>query len=518
MMKTLRAMHVLTVTLLLAAVASADVKLPSIFGDHMVLQRDRKIPIWGWADPGEKVTVTLGKDSDSATADKNGFWSVSLSRLPAGGPHEITVQGKNTIKLTDVLVGEVWLCSGQSNMEWTVTASADPEKEIAAGNHPQIRLITVPKKTAETPQNNFEGKWEVCTPESVAKFSAVGYYFGRELNQKLKVPVGLVKSAWGGTPSEAWTSRKALEAESFAKPLLDRWDQQMANYDPDKAKANYEKSLKAWEAASAKAKAENKPQPRKPQAPGDPRNNPHRPANLYNAMIAPLIPFPFRGAIWYQGESNVGRAYQYKTIFPLMIENWRKDFKLGSDLAFLFVQIAPYNYGGDTRQAAELRDAQFQTLKLDNTGMAVTMDIGNPKDIHPKNKQDVGRRLALWALAKTYGMEKQVPVYSGPLYRKAKVDGNKIRISFDHVGSGLASRDGKDLTHFQIAGKDQQFVPATAVIEKDQIVVHSDKVAKPEAVRFAWEAAAEPNLMNKEGLPASSFRTDDWPWVTEKAN
>ncbi|MFO0904655.1 MAG: sialate O-acetylesterase [Pirellulales bacterium] len=449
----------------------ADVRLPKVFGDHMVLQQKSQVAVWGWADAGEDVSVTLGGATATAKAGADGKWRVQLATPEAGGPHELAVKGKNEVKLTDVLIGEVWIASGQSNMEWPVAASTNPAEEAKNGDHPQIRMIKVAHNPAEKPVDDIKGEWQIATPQSVPQFSAVGYFFARHLQQELKVPVGIINSSWGGTICEAWTSRDALAADAEFKPLLDRFPQ---------------------------------------FRPGQPNQS----TVLYNGMIHPLVPFGIRGAIWYQGESNVTRAVQYRKLFPAMIADWRKQFGQG-DFPFLFVQLAPFKYGHNPALLAEQWESQVKTLAVPGTGMAVTTDITDINDIHPKNKQDVGKRLALWALAKTYG--KADLVYSGPLYDSMTVEGNKVKLKFQHVGGGLVARDGKPLTHFTIAGEDKNFVDATATIEGDLVVVTSDKVAAPIAVRFAWNQVAEPNLGNKAGLPASPFRTDEWPLVSADA-
>lgn len=452
--------------------ARADVTVAKIFDNHMVLQQGKPTAIWGWADAGEKVSVDFAGNKGEATAGADKKWLVMVQPPAAGGPYELAVAGKNSIKLTDVLVGEVWICSGQSNMEWSVGQSENAEQETKAANFPNIRHIKVAHNPAKDLQpdllGNGQAGWKVCSPETVPSFTAVGYFFGRKLHQDLNVPVGLVNSSWGGTICETWTSRAALEANPEFKPLLER-------------------------------DAEFKP------------GNPNQSSALYNGMIHPLLPLAIRGAIWYQGESNLSRAEQYAKLFPAMIGDWRKSFGQG-DFPFLFVQLAPFRYNGqDPRNCAELWEAQSATLSVPNTGMAVTTDIGNIKDIHPKNKQEVGRRLALWALAKTYD---KAQVFSGPLYASHKVEENKVRLSFQHVGGGLVAKEGKPLKHFEIAGEDEKFVPATAVIDGETIVVTSDQVTKPVAVRFAWNDTAEPNLFNKEGLPASPFRTDRFKMAT----
>ena len=446
----------------------ADVRLPKIFGNHMVVQQQMPVKVWGWAEPGERVEVSLAGQTRAASADASGKWLVTLEPLPAGGPHKLIVQANNRIELEDVLVGEVWIGSGQSNMQWPVRRSMNAEEEIANARWPKIRLFTVARRIAETPQEDCEGEWLICSPETVGEFSAVLYFFGRKLHQELGVPVGLINSSWGGTVAEAWTSREALEGDEDFRPILERG----AKFDP---------------------------------------KIPNQPAVLFNGMIHPLLNFAIRGVVWYQGESNCARAEQYQKLFPTLIQDWRKRWGLG-DFPFYFVQLAPFRYrNADPRNAAELREAQRLTLRLPNTGMVVTTDIGNVNDIHPTNKQEVGRRLALWALAKTYG--KTDLVYSGPLYREAKIEGNKIRIFFDHVDGGLVVK-GEELTHFQIAGADGEFKPAKAVIDGETVVVWNEEVANPVAVRFGWSDDAEPNLFNAAGLPASPFRTDNFPLVT----
>jgi sialate O-acetylesterase len=500
------------VVVALGALAQADVKLPAIIGSNMVLQADMKAPIWGWADPGEKVTVTLGDQKAEATADKDGQWQVRLEAMKAGaGPLEMTVAGKNTLKLGNILVGEVWICSGQSNMAMSVKASRDPDKEISEAKYPKIRLFKVANVTSDTPLTDVKGQWEECSPETVPAFSAVGYFFGRDLYKALGAPVGLVHTNWGGTPAEAWTSREGLESEPTLKPISERHQQSLAGYvaakeDWEKAK---DKRMAEWEKAAQKAKADGKAAPRKPGPPSAPGTGAGRPSCLYNGMIAPLIPFGIRGAIWYQGESNAGRPMEYRKLFPAMITDWRKHWGQG-EFPFLFVQLANFMARkadpADSNWAA-LREAQTLTLALPNTGQAVIIDIGDGKDIHPKNKQDVGKRLALAAQAGTYGKD---VVYSGPMYESMKVEGDKVRLRFKHVGSGLVAK-GDKLTGFAIAGEDRKFVWADARIDGDTIVVSAKDVARPVAVRYAWADNPDCNLYNKADLPACPLRTDDWP-------
>jgi sialate O-acetylesterase len=480
-----------------AAEPRAELKLHSLFQDHMVLQSDFACPIWGTAEAGDEVRVSVGNQKKTAKAGADGKWSLKLDPLKAGGPHELTAAGKNTVVLKDVLVGEVWVCSGQSNMEMVVSSSNNFEQEKAAANFPNIRHFLVKKNPQDAPVSEVSGSWKPATPENVGGFTAVGYFFGRELHQKLNVPVGLIHTSWGGTAAELWTSKPALEANATLKPIVDNFSKRMEAY---------EKQLAAHPEALEKAKAENKPAPKAP-------NKPMAPSCLYNGMIAPVLPYGIKGVIWYQGESNAGNARQYQTLFPEMIKNWRKDWGQG-DFPFGFVQLANYksNKAENLEQPvesnwAELREAQTLTLSLPNTGMAVIVDIGHPTDIHPKNKQDVGKRLALWAQSQVYGKDL---VYSSPLYESLKVEDNKARLSFKHAGSGLEAKGGK-LTGFAVAGEDKTFHWADAKVDGNTVLVWSDKVAKPVAVRYAWADYPDCNLYNKEGLPASPFRTDDWP-------
>jgi sialate O-acetylesterase len=471
----------------------AELKLHALFSDGMVLQSDFASPVWGTVEPGEEIAVSIAGQKKTAKAGADGKWSVKLDPLKAGGPHELTVAGRTSITVRDVLVGEVWICSGQSNMEWTVNSSANPAEEKAAATFPKIRHFLVPKKIAETPQTDVVGTWKVCSPETVGGFTAVGYFFGRELHRKLDVPVGLIHTSWGGTAAEVWTSKRIFDTTDSLKPLMQNYAKRLENY---------QKQLAAYKEATAKANAEGKPAPK---APGGVM----MPSCLYNGMIANILPYGIKGAIWYQGESNASRAKEYQTLFPAMIKNWREDWGQG-DFPFGFVQLA--NFKARKPQPAdsdwaELREAQSMTLSLPKTGMAVIIDIGDAADIHPKNKQDVGRRLALWAQSQVYGKD---VVYSGPLFESLKVEEGKLRVTFKHGGSGLTAK-GDKLTGFSIAGEDRRFVWADAQIDGKTVILSSDQVSKPVAVRYAWADNPECSLYNKEGLPASPFRSDDWP-------
>ena len=493
--------------LLGGASLQADVSLPNIFGDHMVLQRGQQNPVWGWAEKGEKVTVSIGGQSHTTTANAQGKWRVKLDAMKVGKPLTLTVKGKNTIKFEDVLVGEVWICSGQSNMAWSVAQADDPDLEILTAKHPNIRIISVPQVGTQEAQKNFNGKWARCSPETIPSFSAVGYFFGRQLHQTLDIPIGLIDNAWGGSAAEAWVRRDVLSADKRYAELLARWEQTEKTYNHEKAVAAWKARVKKWEDGGRKGN--------KPRAPRNPLTGNHRPANIYNGVLHPTIGYGIRGAIWYQGESNANRAYQYRHLFPLMIQHWRDEWKQG-DFPFYFVQLADFRSEVDRPAEsawAELREAQTLTLsKLKNTGQAVIIDVGEGRDIHPRNKQAVAKRLARWALAKDYGID---VVYQSPTFKSMEIKGGKATLTFDHVGKGLYSFDVREPLGFAIAGKNREFVSAKAqIIGKDKVVVWSEQVKDPAAVRYGWADNPVLTLYNRDGLPATPFRTDDWPGVT----
>lgn len=643
----------------IAASANGAVRLPAIISDNMVLQQGIKVRIWGSASAGERVAVTFDKKRSNTVADAQGRWQILLGPFKAGGPFELIVKGDNVLTVKNVLVGEVWLCSGQSNMEWPLVNTTNGAETVAHANNSEIRLFTVEKHTAASPLADVEGHWVVTTPEEAAHFSAVGYFFGRELYEHLKVPVGLIHSSWGGTPAESWTSNEALRSSPELKPILDRYESSL-NALPQ-TKAAYAQALAQWEEKNLYLDGVNKGEalgyadpststagwsqmelpkqieaaglmidgaiwfrkvvelpaswsgkdlvlnltpiddydttyfngtkigstgretpnsymvPRKYVAPGstvragrnviavrvfdsageggfgrggamsigpagvepvslrgawdykvelalEPKHpdwgtrpeavgatNQNNPSVLYNAMIAPLVPFAIRGVIWYQGESNAGRAYQYRTLFPIMIRNWRSVW--GREFPFYFVQLANWRARRsqpDESDWAELREAQAMTLREPQTGMAVTIDIGDEQELHPRNKLDVGRRLAAWALANTYG-EKVIP--SGPLFDRYAIEGDKVRISFKY-NAGLKTSDGGPVKGFAIASEDRRFVWAYARIDGDTVIVSSPMVSKPVAVRYGWADNPTVNLYNAAGLPASPFRTDAWPGIT----
>lgn len=485
----------------LAPSARAEIKLNELFCDHAVLQRAKPVPVWGTATPGAEVTVGFRQAKVSGKADDKGRWKVELPPQQVGGPDVMTVTGDGSnITLSDILVGEVWICSGQSNMGWTIKQSADPEKHKAAANHPKLRLFKVKLVASPKPLDSVpvDARWQACTPAAVENFSAVAYFFGRDLHKDLNVPVGLIQTCWGGTPAQAWTSEEALNAEPSLKYYHEKFREAVAAWDPEASKARHK-------AAVEKAKAEGKAAPR---APINPATSPGSPSTLYNAMIHPLLPYRIAGAIWYQGESNGSKGFEYRTLFPTMIKDWRARWGQG-DFPFLCVQLAPFNNGNtEGPQWAELREAQWLATKiLPNVGMAVITDVGDKNDIHPKLKEPVGARLALLALSMVYG---KPIVAQGPVYKSMKVDGSRVILSFDSVGEGLDARGG-ELTGFSICGKDRKFVPAKAEIVGETVIVSAEGIAEPIAVRYGWKNYPVVNLFNKNGLPATPFRTDDFP-------
>lgn len=469
-------LSLLTLLLFSSTIIIAQIKLPSFISDNMVLQQNFESPIWGWAIPGTKITIVENWSNNKyeTFTDDTGKWETVIKTPSAGGPYFLKINEKT---ISNVLIGEVWICSGQSNMQWALSQTDNAEEEIANAGNNNIRLFYVARDNADCPNLDVYGRWVECSSTSASSFSAVAYYFGKELNNELNIPIGLIHTSWGGSSAQAWVNHSVLESTVEGKYYIEKYDEKIRNTDPGI----------------------------------NPRNH-QSPSSLYNGMLKPLIPFGIRGAIWYQGESNVGEHYMYKDLMETMITNWRTEWKQG-DFPFYFVQIAPYNYETEIIGAA-LRDAQRASLEIPNTGMAVTLDIGNPNDIHPTNKLDVGKRLSLWALANTYG--KKDLVYSGPLYKAMEIDDNQIKLEFEHIGKGLVCK-GDKLSHFIIAGKDKVFHPAEAYIENNTVVVTSKNVDSPVALRYAFNNGDEPNLFNKDGLPASTFRTDNWDILTEKA-
>lgn len=499
--------RVLVLIVILSCAASflnAAVSLPSLISDHMLMQQQVPVRIWGKANPGESVTVKFRGQTVATRAGEDSRWEVFLQPMEPGDPAPLRIEADNSITVRDVLVGEVWVASGQSNMQFSVNRAKDAEKEAAAATYPRMRLFQVKLTTAESPVEDVEGEWVVCSPETAPGFSAVGYYFGRYLHKQLNVPVGMIQSAWGGTPAQSWTSIEALQAEPKLDWYLSNWDRQQAEL--PSAMLRYQEQVEKWEEEAKAAKAAGRDIPRKPREPLSSRKQ-WAPASLYNAMIAPLTPYAIRGAIWYQGESNanVNEGYLYRTLFQTMIQDWRDRWAVGN-FPFLYVQLANFERGETEEEWVLVCESQTDTLRLRNTGMAVAIDIGNPTDIHPTNKQDAGKRLALWALAETYGKKL---VHSGPIYRQMSKEGDKLRLWFDHVGSGLKA-EGGELKGFLIAGADRVFVSADAKLDGNTVVVSSPEVKNPQAARYAWASNPENTLRNEEGLPAPGFRTDRW--------
>jgi sialate O-acetylesterase len=501
-----------------AAMAMADVKPAGLFVDNMVIQRETRAPVWGWGDAGEKVTVTGSWGNEAtATVDETGTWSVKLQTPAAGGPYTITLKGNNTVELKNVLSGDVWLCSGQSNMQWPVSKSKDPAEDIADANYPQIRSFVVERNPSLEEADDCGGEWTVCSPETVKDFSATAYFTGRELHKTLDVPIGLLTTCWGGTCVETWTPWAEQADDPFAQARRAEQDEKAEGYSPEKAKANYENQLAKWEKKAAEAKEKKARVPRKPSIKGDPRLNQNYPGNLYNGMIHPLCPFAVKGALWYQGEKNakeIAPAEHYRVQLARMVRSWRKVW--GRDFPFYAVQLPNFKtpqvnpVEADNVWAMIRESFVHAAAHTPDVFTSTMIDIGEAKNIHPHNKQDVGFRMASTILNKTYG--KETP--TTPFMKSFKVEGDNVVISFDYTGSGLVAKGG-ELKTFAIAGADKKFVWADAEIVvregADCVVVSAPQVKEPAAVRYAWaDNPAECNLYSKEGFPASPFRTDDW--------
>ncbi|MEM9019085.1 MAG: sialate O-acetylesterase [Planctomycetota bacterium] len=483
--------------LLAGPVLAQGLRLPVVIGDHMVLQRGGAVPVWGWAEPGAEVSVEFKGQTKTATAGDDGKWRVDLDAMDASAePAEMTiVSGNQTIKVLDILVGDVWLCSGQSNMEWRIKQSANPQQEIANANWPQIRHIATPHTQSMTPQDDANAQWTVCSPQTAENYTAVGYYFARRLHQELGVPIGLLNCTWGGTRIEPWTP-----VSGFAKV--------------EQTRGIYVDTVRRLPGTELFRQLDAE-DPNQALGPLPPYNRHQQPTMLYNAMMAPLVPYAIKGSIWYQGEANRadGMEYFYKT--RALVEGWREVWE-NPELPYYFVQIAPFRYGNDDpNRLPELWEAQSRVEReINHTGMVVISDIGNINDIHPKNKQDVGLRLANLALHQAYGRSELV--FSGPRFDSidARGDEGVIVVTFTQTAAGLKSRDGQSLTHFEVAGADGTWHPADAAIMSAnpiKVIVSSDAVAEPVAVRLGWHKTAEPNLMNSAGLPASPFRAGELP-------
>lgn len=505
---------ILALAALIVPVA-AEVRLPKVFTNGAVLQRDRAVPVWGLAEPGKKVTVRFGGQEKSTQAAPNGKWRIDLDAMPAsseGRTLEAAEENGHRLEVTDVLVGEVWLASGQSNMEWSIKASRQEDQDAAkAAPVPLLRIITVPKKVSPYRLEDFEGKWEPATPETVPDFSAVAYFFGRRLTEELGVPVGMIHSSWGGSRIEPWLADEGLADIADLREMKDFREARTPGTDKyNEAFVRHLAATRAWLELADRAVKEQSPVPSQPPAPPILPLGSNQALGTYQAMIHPVVPYALRGFIWYQGESNVGEDLLYTLKMEALIKGWRTQFN-APDAPFLFTQLAPYNYGAEREGALQgLWIAQQEALRIPRTGMAVTMDIGNPGDIHPRNKSEVGRRLALWALADTYG--KQGIVKSGPAPEGFEVAGNAIKLRFKDAASGLATRDQQPPNSFEVAGTNWVFKPATAEISPNEpvITLKSAEVPNPVMARFAWSQVAQPNLMNKDGLPATAFHTH-WP-------
>lgn len=521
--------------LLSAAALHAELRLPAIVGDNMVLQQKQVNPIWGWDAPGTEVTVKFAGQTKIAKADDKGKWTVKLDAVPANAqPATISIQGTTSKELKNVLVGEVWICSGQSNMSFSVDRTVTADLDIAQAKYPNIRLISVPAVGTQEIQDDFKGQWEECSPTTVGPFAAVGYHYGRVLHEMLGVPVGLIDNAWGGSACEAWVRRDLLEKDARFKDIIARWQKTESTFTQaafDKQVADHKAKAEAWAVARKEALKAGKPlPPNLPRPPLNPMTGQHRPGNLYAGVLHPTIGYGIKGVIWYQGESNASRAKEYRDLFPFMIQHWRNEWKQG-DFPFYWVQLADFKAyttePGDS-DWAELREAQTLTMsKLPHTGQCVITDLGEANDIHPRNKRDVAERLARWALVKDYGLK--LP-YSSPTYKDVKFEGNKAILTFDHAETGLRVVDMDEARGFAICGEDRKWVWADATILPDypgqsprtprgnQITVSSKQIAKPVAVRFAWADNPVVNVYSAEGLPLTPFRTDDFPMITDPAN
>jgi sialate O-acetylesterase len=496
----------MAILFLFNSVILAEVRVPHIFSSGMVLQREKPIVVWGWARPGEKVWVSLGENERLTVTDEKGNWRVTLPAMKAGGPYTMTIVDRNIIHFQDILIGDVWLCSGQSNMQMPVSfrkwQTENGQQETAAAHYPEIRFYQSQRLFSPYPCNDSYGNWYKCTPHSAKSFSACGFFFGRKVHEATGVPIGLIDSAYGGQRIETFTPRQGFESVAEMDYICKQINEANKEYygainSPATEVAEKWKRDLGTTVGSRDLSVI-------PELPKHKLDGKNQPTSVYNAMVHPIVPFAIRGVIWYQGESNIGDGMLYYHMTRALIQSWRKIWDQ-DDLPFYFVQLAPFRYRNrEVTDLPEIWEAQAASLAIADTAMVVTNDVGDVNDIHPTRKKQVGERLALCALAKTYG-RKEV-VYSGPTYRSMNIEGSKIRISFDHVGGGLVSRDGEELSWFEIAGQDRKFFKAKTIIDGSTIVVSSDEVTKPAAVRFAWHQEAQPNLMNVEGLPASAFR------------
>lgn len=520
-MRLSAAVWLFALLMLFADGASAAVKLPFVFTHHMVLQRDQPAPVWGKAAPGETVTVRFSGQEKQATADESGAWQVTLDPLSVGAARELSVTGSESdapVVVRDVLVGDVWICSGQSNMEWSLENSKDGDLDLLAADRPEIRLLQVGQLGSQEPLDDIDRAWSVSSRETAKSFSAVGYYFGVQLQESLDVPIGLIRNAWGGSACEAWVPTEELKGNDLYDAQFARWAEVESQHDEAALRADYAVKLADFYKQRDAAYAAGQPLPRAPWV-NNPLFHQHRIANLYNARVLPLVPFAIKGVIWYQGETNAGRAYQYRDLFPRMITSWRKAWGQG-DFPFYWVQLADFTAEAagpvEGSDWAELREAQTMTIDaVPNAGEAVIIDLGEANDIHPRNKREVGLRLARLALANTYG--KPIKAAS-PRFEAMSIDGDKATLTIAGAGAGLKTFDGVPPRGFTIAGEDRVFHEATAeIVEKSKVVVRSEAVPHPVAVRYGWANNPVVNVYDSSWLPLTPFRTDDWPGVTSKA-
>jgi sialate O-acetylesterase len=486
-------------------VSRADVMLPALFSDNMVIQQRAKIAVWGKADPKESVTVQLGGDQQQTVAAKDGSWSVKLEGIKSGGPYELTVSGKNSVSIHNVAIGDVWVCGGESNMEFKTIAARNSTEEMADADLPMVRVFVVKHDAEEKPAGDAEGAWVVCDPGTVKDFSAIGFFFAREINRGQHMPIGLIESAWGPSPIEAWMPRAALEKDAALKPVLDRYEAAVQAYPA--ALDAFKQKVSAWQDAAASAKATGSPTPRMPISPLAPGGE-REPSALYNGMISPLLKFGIRGVLWYQGESNTSDPGLYAKLFPAMIQAWRAGWGEG-DVPFLYAQLAGFMARQSTPGSspwAELREAQEAALKLPKTGMAVTADTSEEHEMHPANKQDVAHRLALLAEKIVYG--EPGTMAAGPAFAGMQIENGAAVLTFRNADGGLVATSGSSLG-FSIAGADGNFVWANATVRGQQVTVQSPDVPQPTAVRYGWANFPVLDLFNKAGLPAGPFRTDE---------
>ncbi|QVY66010.1 sialate O-acetylesterase [Polaribacter sp. Q13] len=497
----------ITMLCLCTFILQAEVKVANIFGSKMVLQRNQKNPIWGTASIGEKIKISIAGQTYKTVANKNGQWRIKLNSMKAGGPYTMIIKGTNKIIFNDILVGEVWICTGQSNMQWSVEDSNHSELELLAADYPEIRLFTIPLVASSKPQTEIrDSVWQACTPKSLPKFSAAGYFFGKRLHKILGVPIGLINASWGASSLETWIPRDAIEEKYKHPEFLEDWDWRMTQF-TDKMFKDYTKQYIAWENAGKPGK--------KMRPPRDIRIGQNAPANAYNGVINPVIGYGIKGSIWCQGEGNLGRGDQYSELFPIMINSWRERWGQG-DFPFYWIQIASMkepDLEPKTSSWAELREGMSKTLSLPNTGEVISMDVGEGNFIHYRNKQEMGNRLSRLALDEAYGYDIEG---KSPRYKSMEIKGNKIIITFNNIDQGLYAFDTNTIKGFSIAGADQKFVWAEAkIIDKNKVEIYADKIQKPVAVRYAWSDMPNANLFDKNDLPVACFRTDAWPIASE---